>query len=88
MKGFLWVKLHDLAFKMNKKWLFSLETGKHNNYSYFHVFKFVHSMSIAVQIGYFYRNILICKILTTYDGGGRGQSNSNMLTLLIDSPLS
>ena len=32
-----WEKLHDLALKMNKNWLFSLETGKHNHYSYFHV---------------------------------------------------
>ena len=31
------VKLNYLALKMTKTWLFSLETGKHNNYLYFHV---------------------------------------------------
>ena len=33
MKGLYWVKFHDLALKMNKKWLFSLETEKYNRYS-------------------------------------------------------
>ena len=37
MKGFEWVQLYDLALKMTRNWLFSLETGKHNHYSYFHV---------------------------------------------------
>ena len=34
IKGFQWVKLDDLAMKMNTKLLFSIETGKHNHASY------------------------------------------------------
>ena len=36
MLWFQWVKLPDLELKMNKKWVFSLESGKHNHHSWFY----------------------------------------------------
>ena len=50
-----------LAFKINKNWLFSLETGKHKFYLCFHfAYLYIHyqNWSKSVEIGYFYSHIL------------------------------
>ena len=58
---------------MSKNWLFSLETGKHNHYLYFH-------------IAYWY--IGVSPILTLTNKGGEGSGEAKiMLVLLMDSPL-